>query len=462
MKTALCFLPLLLLAAACASGSGTPISGAPNDGAPNDGTPNDGTPGTGTPAIVDGVQIQDGVARLTSALERREPELAPADLQKLVADNTSFALNLYQELGKSTPGENLFYSPHSISTALAMSYVGARAETRDAIASTLHFDQPDDTLHAGFNALDRALEARQRAAVGDSPALILRVSNDIWASQAVDERPLPQFVDALALDYRSRVNLVNFGNEPEARATINAEVSRQTQGKIDALLAEGIIQPGVTTMILTNSIYFKGAWAQPFDKSMTQPAPFTNLDGSTGEVRMMQLSESFEYAETADVQVIRLPYTGRDTALTVLLPKSDFSAFEAGFDVAQLDALRAELSPTSALVRLPAFSMRSAMLLNRPLKALGMNAGFEDSPKGYDFSGIGPAIEFITAVVHEAFIDVNETGTEAGAATAVVFGRESATPAPATQFIADRPFLVVLEDVPTGAVLFAGRYAKAE
>jgi serpin B len=429
MKTSLGFLPLLLLATACTSNDNDTPGGA-----------------SGTSGVVDGVQVQDGVARL----------------QALVTDNTRFALELYQELGSNAPGENLLYSPHSISTALAMTYIGARSETRDAMASTLHFAEADDTLHAGFNALDRALEARQRAADGDRPALVLRVSNDIWASQAIDERPLPEFVDALALDYRSRVNLVNFGNEPEARRTINGEVSRQTQGKIDELLALGIIQPGVTTLILTNSIYFKGAWSHPFDKAMTQPAPFTNLDGSTGQVRMMQVSESFDYAETADLQLIRLPYTGRDTALTVLLPKTDFSAFEADFDAAQLQALRAEFRPTFARVRLPAFSMRSALLLKEPLQALGMDAGFEDSPKGYDFSGIGPAAEFISEVVHEAFIDVNETGTEAGAATAVVIGRESAAPDPAVQFVADRPFLVVLEDVPTGAVLFAGRYAKAE
>jgi len=176
----------------------------------------------------------------------------------------------------------------------------------------------------------------------------------------------------------------------------------------------------------------------------------------------MEVSESFDYAETAELQVIRLAYTGRETALTVLLPKTDFSGFEAGFSAAQLDTLRAALTPTFARVRLPAFSMRSALRLKEALQALGMDAGFENSPRGYDFSGIGPRIEFITEVVHEAFIDVNEEGTEAGAATAVVFGRESAAPEPSVQFIADRPFLVVLEDVATGALLFAGRYARAE
>ncbi|HKO91709.1 MAG TPA: serpin family protein [Polyangiaceae bacterium] len=445
MKPSLCFLPLLVLALGCGSDS--------ND-----------TPGGGsdTPDIVNGVQVQDGVARLTSALERRQPELGAADLRELVADNTRFAFDLYAELGSGAPEKNLFCSPHSISTAMAMAYVGARTDTKDALASALHFAQTDDTLHQGFNALDRALGERQRPAEGDRPGLTLRVSNDIWASQVEHERPLPAFVDALALDYRSRVSLVNFGNEPEARGTINKEVSRQTEGKIENLLALGIITPGVTTMILTNSIYFKGAWAQPFEKAKTQPAPFTNLDGSTSEVRMMEVSESFAYAETAELQVVRLPYTGGETALTVLLPKSDFAAVEASFDAARLQALRAQLAPSFARVRLPAFSMRSALRLKGPLQALGMDAGFEDSPRGYDFSGIGPAIEFISEVVHEAFIDVNEEGTEAGAATAVVFGRESAPLAPELQFVADRPFLVVLEDVPTGAVLFAGRYVTAE
>jgi serpin B len=291
--------------------------------------------------------------------------------------------------------------------------------------------------------------------------VVLRVTNDIWASALEQERPIQEYADALALDYRSKVSLVDFRDEEVARATINGEVSRQTEGTIEELLAPGLIVPGVTTMILTNTIYFKASWAQPFVEASTQPAPFRDLEGSSSDVEMMDAVSVFDYTETDAVQAIRLPYVGGETALLVLLPKTDFAAFESGFDSSQLSELRSELSPVGVHLRLPTFSMRSTLKLKETLQRLGMDAGFDDSPS-YDFSGIGPAIEFITEVVHEAFIAVDEVGTEAGAATAIIFGRESAGPLADVDFTADRPFMVVLEDVPTGAVLFAGRYVKPE
>jgi serpin B len=407
-----------------------------------------------------GVVVDHGIARMTSALSRRVPELPATQLSDLVADNSTFALDLYRELSLEAAGDNFFYAPYSISTAMAMAYVGARSTTRDAIADALRFELPDDVLHQGFNALARELDARQRPAQEDVPALALRTANDIWASELPDERPLQSYVDALALDYASKVNLVNFGDEPAARGAINGEVSRLTEGTIPELLQPGHIIPGVTTMILTNAVYFKAGWATPFEAASTRPAPFHNLDGSEGEVEMMATLSSYEYADTAAAQALRLPYVGNEVALLVLLPKGDFASFESTLDSAALGELRAQLQRRSVQVGLPTFSMRSSLELKETLKSLGMYAGFDDQGV-YDFSGIGPSQEFITAVVHQAFVAVDEAGTEAGAATAVIFGEESAAVVEA-EFVADRPFIMLLEDVPTGTLLFAGRYVKVE
>lgn len=434
------FVPLALALSACGSSADPELS----------------PPGVDAPGAV----TENGIARLSSALARRQPDVQPAELSQLARDNGTFAVDLYHELRAGAASDNFFYSPHSISTALAMAYVGARTQTKEAIRSTLHFDLPDDTLHQSFNALDRALDARQRPATEDHAGVVLRVTNDLWASSLEHERPRQEYVDALALDYRSKVSLVDFSDEPAARRTINGEVSRQTEGTLDELLGPGLITND-TTMILTNTIYFKASWAQPFVEGNTRSTPFVDLDGNSRDVDMMDAVEVFDYAETDAVQAIRLPYVGGETALLVLLPKNDFTAFESGFDIGQLDALRSELAPARVHLGLPTFSMRSEMKLKETLQSLGMHAGFEDSPS-YDFSGIGPQIEFITEVVHEAFIAVDEAGTEAGAATAVIFGRRSAGPEADVELIADRPFMVVLEDVPTGAVLFAGRHVKPE
>ncbi len=289
------------------------------------------------------------------------------------------ALDLYHELGREQPNENFFYSPYSISTAMAMAYVGARTQTKAAIASTLRFSLPDDTLHQGFNALDRSLQARERPATESRLGVNLGTANDIWASELLSERPTPEYVDALALDYRAGVNLVSFGDEAASRATINGEISCQTQGRIEELIAPGIIQPGITTMLLTNTVYFKAGWAEPFLQFNTQPASFYNLGGGPSTVQMMNATSAFEYAESDTLQAIRLPYEDGETALVVLLPKADFVAVESGFDLAQWSAVRARLQSTIVHVRLPVFSMRSALELKDALQSLGMYAGFEDS-----------------------------------------------------------------------------------
>lgn len=450
-RSTLTFLaPLLLpLALAACGDSATTDAARPGDDA------------LSIPGDESGIVREDGVARMRSALSRRAPELAEGELSELVTDNATFALGLYHELARARPGSNFFYAPHSISTAMSMAYVGARASTRDALATALHFTLPEDVLRRGQNQLSRELQARQRPASAEVPGLVLRTSNDIWVSEDAAERPLPSYVDAITLDYDAKVAVVDFHDEPAARAAVNGEVSRQTEGTITDLLAPGDIKPGVTTMVLTNAVYFKAGWAQPFDAAGTRSAPFHNLDGSKSNVSLMATVATYEYAETSAGRVLRLPYVGGETALLLLLPAGDFSSFESGLDLPSLEEARGALAPRSVHVQLPAFELRTSTSLKQSLQNLGMYAGFEGQAE-YDFSGIGPTQKFITDVVHQAFVAVDEVGTEAGAATAVLFGDESAGPAADAEFIADRPFIAFIEDVPTRTLLFAGRYVSAK
>lgn len=398
---------------------------------------------------------------MRSALSRRVPELAEGQLSELVSGNATFALRLYHELAGARPGSNFFYAPHSISTAMSMAYVGARESTRDAMAAALNFTLAEDVLRQAQNHLSRELDARQRPASGDEPELLLRTSNDIWVSADAAARPLLSYVDAIALDYDAKVAVVDFHDEPAARAAINGEVSRQTHDTITDLLAPGDIKPGVTTMVLTNAIYFRAGWAQPFDAATTRSAPLHNLDGSESNVSLMDTVATYEFAETSAGRVLRLPYVGGEMALLLLLPEGDFSSFESGLDLSSLEEARRALAPRSVHVQLPTFELRTSTSLKESLQDLGMYAGFEGQPE-YDFSGIGPAQKFITDVVHQAFVAIDEVGTEAGAATAVLFADESAGPAADVEFIADRPFIAFIEDVPTRTLLFAGRYVSAE
>jgi serpin B len=398
---------------------------------------------------------QQGFELLTSEVTRQAPNLPAETAATFADDNRAFALDMYAQL--KDEGGNLFFSPHSISTALAMAYVGARSETKTEMAAALRFNLPDEELHAAFNAQMRALDKRQVPATDESPGVQLEVHNDIWASVDPNKRPQQSYVDSLALNYSSEVKLVDFLHAEATRETINSEIERHTHGTIPEVLAKNVIDPLTTAMILTNTIYFKAPWAKPFEKGMTQPAAFTTLAGAEETVNMMHGELGVQYAANDDLQAVRLPYLGQDLGLWVLLPKLDrFAAVEGILDSALLDELTSAAAVKVVDLKLPKVKMRSKLGLKTSLTALGMQVPFEDGRA--DFSGITTdAPLFIQDVVHEAFIDLDETGTEAGAATAVLFGGDSASPEPEVEFNADHTFILLLEDRATQSVLFAGR-----
>ncbi|CAG0936537.1 antithrombin III [Thermoflexales bacterium] len=401
--------------------------------------------GCSSPALSQTI-AQSGLARNIN------PQTPAADVQTLTTDNLAFAWDLYHALRGTD--SNLFFSPHSISTALAMTYAGARGETAAEMTRVLHFTLPSEQLFPAFNALDLALQPGQPAE--KEQPLELHGANALWGQQGYTFRS--EFLDLLAQNYGAGMRLVDFKTAAEAaRQAINQWVSEQTQDRIKDPLAPGTID-ALTRLVLVNAIYFKGGWLYPFEPKATHEGPFTRLDGSQVTVPLMFWSEAetVEYARGEGYQIVELPYQGGNAVMTILLPDAgQFAAFEEKLTTAQLQTLLSSLNPQMVKVALPRFRNENDFDLTQVLGQLGMTTALSEAA---DFSGMtGQRDLYIGAVIHKAFVEVNESGTEAAAATAVVM---SVTSAPAEQPLevkVDRPFIYLIRDTQTGAVLFVGR-----
>jgi len=381
------------------------------------------------------------------------PDVSEADLATLVDGNSVFALELYQQLGQEDG--NLFYSPYSISLALAMTYAGARGETGQQMADALHFILSQDRLHPALNSLDLELSQRGEGAKGkDGEGFRLNIVNAIWGQK--DYHFLPTFLDLLAENYGAGLRTLDFANAPEeSRITINNWVSDQTENRIEDLIPRGLID-ALTRLVLTNAIYFNAAWQHPFNEDVTEDGPFYLLDGGQVTVPMMRQTESFGYAQGDGYQVVELPYDGRELSMVILLPQpGQFERFEGSLDAQWVNAIVEELEPGRVALTMPRFEFESAFSLNEILAAMGMPVAFSG---GADFSGMtGNTDLFISHVVHKAFVCVDEAGTEAAAATAVVMKLTAAPGTPPVQVTVDRPFVFLIRDIETGTILFVGR-----
>ena len=379
------------------------------------------------------------------------PDTPPGDIQALVDNNNAFAFDLYRSL--QTQEGNLIYSPYSISLALAMTYAGARGATESQMAQTLHFLQQDQ-LHPSFNALDLQLAERGKARSDEETPLQLNIANAVWAEQTYPF--LQSFLDTIALNYGAGIRLADFINQYEAvRKEINSWVSDQTEDKINDLIPEGVLNSD-TRMALVNAIYFKADWLHPFDADSTQDAPFHLLDGSDVTVPMMNHGTFIPYAKGDGWQAIELAYQGETAAMDIIVPdEGRFEEVGSSLDYETASAILGSLQPTSVSLAVPKFKFESAFGLADQLKALGMTDAFD--PDQADFSGMSERNDlYISAVVHKAFVAVDEKGTEAAAATAVIVGVTSAPLFDVTLTI-DRPFIFIIRDIPTGQILFIGR-----
>ncbi len=403
-----------------------------------------------------GAQVEE----TRSSKARAAPSAPAADLTELVSGNNSFAFNLYQAL--ASKDGNLFYSPYSISQALTMTYAGAMGETEIQMADTLQFLLPQGKLHPAFNALDLDLASRGKGAEdGEGEGFRLNIANAVWGQR--DYEFLGEFLDVLAESYGAGVRPADFmGSPEESRVAINDWIAERTEDRIKDLIPPGVID-ALTRMVLTNAIYFNAGWQYPLQEGRTRTAPFHLLDGSSVDIPMMKTDEEFGYAEGDGYQAVDLPYVGHEMSMTILLPdEGRFREFEDSLDAALAERIIANLGFRYVTLDLPRFEFESQFRLSETLKSMGMPDAFDSAAS--DFSGMDgrsclagdEECLYIREVVHKAFVSVDEEGTEAAAATAVMMAVESAPPAPVS-VMADRPFIFLIRDRDTGAILFLGR-----
>jgi len=398
------------------------------------------------------------------------PQADWADVGQLVAGNNAFAFDLYQTL-RGEKG-SLFFSPLSISSALAMTYAGAAGETAEQMADVLHFTLPDEHLHTAFGDLIRDLTADRASGqdAGDLDAaeqepFVLDIANSLWGQE--DYPFLQDFLDTVIRSYDSPLRRLDFFRDPEgSRNVINQWVSDQTRDRINDLLKSGDIKRE-TRLVLANAVYFNASWEHAFDEGATRARVF-HLPDADVTVEMMRQTEYFRYGEGEDYQAVELPYAGGDAAMVILLPREGrFAEFEQSLSAETMQDVLGNMSRREVQVTMPKFEYEQEMELSKVLSAMGMATAF--NPLSADFSGMNgyrcPEDEglYIGRVRHKAWIGVDEASTEAAAATAVVMGAGCAVGGfvPPVIFTADRPFIYTICDTRTGSTLFMGRISDA-
>ena len=389
-------------------------------------------------------------------------QLVDQDILQLACDNSNFAFGLYRALRDGE--DNLFFSPSSISQAMAMAYAGARGETERQIADTLRYDLPQESLHPAYNALDMVLHSRGEDAFNPSesddnnPNFRLNIANAVWGQDGFEFRR--EFLDILTKNYGGDMRLLDFSDAPEeSRVTINDWVAEETEEKIKDLIPQDAIG-SLTRFVLTNAIYFNAKWRLPFNPADTKEQPFHLLDGKKVDVPMMTGGSSegwFSYARVDGFQAVDIPYYTGGMSMLVLLPdKGKFGDFEDSLTAGILDLVQKQWEERDVTLNMPRFEYESEFALKETLEQMGMPDAFESSA---DFSGITDEIPLkISDVFHKAFVSVDEKGTEAAAATAVggvvVSNRPTLEPITVTLH---RPFIFLIRNEPTGTILFLGR-----
>ena len=400
---------------------------------------------------------------LLSGKDRSAPATEVADLGQLVRGNNAFAFDLYRAL--SDGEHNLFFSPFSISQALAMTSAGARGETLRQMEATLHYKLPQSELHPAFNALDLTLSSRGKGPPGapnaageDGQYFRLNVANAIWGQDG--NHFLPEFLDVLAEHYGAGMMAMDFVGAPdESRVRINDWVADETEEKVEDLLAPGVIKDS-TRLVLTNAIYFNASWLWPFNPGDTEVRPFHLAEGGTVGVPMMTetTKDFYGYARGNGYQAVDVPYSWGEMSMTILLPdEGGMREFQGSLSSVLLDQIMASIETDPVTLTMPLFEFESEFSLGDPLAEMGMPNAFSG---GADFSGMtGSRDLWISEVVHKAFVSVDEEGTEAAAATGVVTPVSGLSKEP-IEVTVDRPFIFLIRDTGTGTVLFLGRVSN--
>jgi len=372
------------------------------------------------------------------------------DLNTLVSGNNAFALDLYKRL--AIEKGNLFLSPYSISSALSMTYAGARGETARQMAKVLRFTLPQERLHSAFYELSKVLQSGNKG-------YQLNIANALWGQK--NYKFLQEFIDITNRYYDAGFKEVDFIDgtaREETRQMINRWIEEKTNGKIKDLIGPKDLD-ALTRLVLTNAIYFKGKWESQFDPRNTKDIPFYISEKVKVDTPMMYQKSRFKYAEDDEVQVLEMPYTGKDLSMVIVLPKQGvpLSKIERSLSAKKLGIWLSKLSEIEVEVYVPRFKIEKRFVLSKLLQKMGMVDAF-DMMKA-DFSGMTPKPDlYISSVIHQAFVDVNEEGTEATAATAVIMGTKAMIIP--TVFRADRPFIFLIRDLRSGSILFIGRLVE--
>jgi serpin B len=408
-----------------------------------------GNPISQGPAVIAGNLIK-------STLPRANLTSPAADISMVTDGNNSFGWSLFNKL--HTDNTNMFFSPYSVSTAVAMAWQGARGETKSEITQALDFALDSIRFNIAMNAIDLGLAQRGQSAAGrEGKGFTIQCANALWGEKT--ETFLPGFLDPLGQYFGAGMRVCDFKNNSElARIEINDTVASQTKGKILELIPNGQIDP-LTRLVLTNTVYFDAAWADTFDHQKT-PGDFFRSTDDTIQTWYMRRTGMYNYSEDGDFQMLEIPYDGNQVSMVVLLPKSadSLNALQP-LSNEKIKTLLSAMSIQEVSVSLPKYTFTfGTVSLNNELIALGMQKAF--SPAA-DFSGInGTRGLALSQVLHQAFVAVDGKGTTAAAATAIV-GYSTASPFPPNRkiFDCDHPFVFFIRDIPTNQILFMGYLA---
>ena len=401
------------------------------------------------------------VSLIAMTLFRQDPDLVYQDDELSKTDipgpvltpqesNNIFALKSYRILAASEKNENIFISPYSISSALAMTFAGSSSDTEREMANALEFFDNSEVFHKNFGELTNSINS-----ISGKGDLELNIANSLWLSKGYAF--LDRFLRINKDYYRTEITSLDFSDSEASRNTINDWVAKKTQDKILDLIPEGVID-ALTRLVLTNAVYFKAEWAEHFKEHLTREDVFFTMDENTVKAEMMNLRHSFRYMENNDMQFIELPYKGRDASMYVLLPKSKNGLSELEHNLSYADLISYEKALESKDINLffPKFKMSLEYELKNLMREMGMIKAFTTEA---DFSKMnGKTDLYISAIIHKTFVAVDEKGTEAAAATAVVMRLKSVMPEPEyITFKADHPFFYYIKENITGTILFAGR-----
>jgi len=408
-----------------------------------------------TPLVVT-MAAMIGIARVASADDRVKPPAAePAKEAAAAMTNAEFSFALYARLA-CKPG-NVFFSPFSISSALAMACEGANGPTADEIVRVLGLEADPTKRRAAMQTLMSSVPGTPTGFLKKTPAVTLDTANALWGARQVMFKK--EFIDILQTHYGATARTLDFVKEKDdAVKTINDWTERKTNKRIQKLVGRDDL-PDDIALVITNAVYFKGEWAEPFKKAGTRDADFTLADGTKVQVPTMHLTEPYAYAKQEACAVLSIPYKGEQLSMIFVLPDAPdgLPALEKSLTPERVTTMVKSMKRERVAVALPRFHAETQYDLNSDLQALGIRLAFSDQA---DFKKITADVPlYFSKVIHKAFVDVNETGTEAAAATALTMRAGSAMPRPTPVFRADHPFVFMIHDAKTGQILFMGRLA---